>query len=47
MLSRHVQQTCEANNLLEPCAGKLARTVLRGEGLREEPDLPDRLADAR
>jgi hypothetical protein len=26
---------------LEPCAGKLARTALRGERDREVPDLPD------
>jgi len=28
--------------LLEPCAGKLARTVLRGAWGREAPCLPDR-----
>ncbi len=28
---------------LEPCAGKLARTVLRGEGRRNAPFLPGRL----
>ena len=27
--------------LLEPCAGKLARTVLRGERCCEPSDLPD------
>ena len=26
--------------MLEPCDGKLSRTVLRGEGSREAPDLP-------
>ena len=26
--------------VLEPCDGKLSRTVLRGEGSRKAPDLP-------
>jgi hypothetical protein len=26
---------------LEPCAGKLARTVLRGLGISNDPRLPD------
>ena len=26
--------------MLEPCDGKLSRTVLRGEGSRKAPDLP-------
>ena len=30
-----------SDNPLEPCAVKVARTVLRGEGPREGPDLPD------
>ncbi|MDQ0245218.1 hypothetical protein J2S09_002794 [Bacillus fengqiuensis] len=29
--------------MLEPCAVKVARTVLRGEGNGNIPDLPDRL----
>ena len=29
--------------MLEPCDGKLSRTVLRGEGSREAPDLPGAL----
>ncbi len=28
------------SNMLEPYDGKLSRTVLRGEGGREAPDLP-------
>lgn len=28
--------------LLEPCEGKLSRTVLRGESTRKGADLPDR-----
>ena len=27
--------------MLEPCDGKLSRTVLRGEWSRKAPDLPD------
>ena len=30
--------------LLEPCEGKLSRTVLRGESTRKGADLPDRWA---
>ena len=30
--------------MLEPCAGKLARTVLRGPRRREAPGLPDNTA---
>ena len=30
--------------VLEPCAGKLARTVLRGERRSNPPDLPDSIA---
>jgi len=30
--------------VLEPCAGKLARTVLRGERRSNPPDLPDFIA---
>ena len=33
----------QANNPLEPCAMKVARTVLRGERSSNAPDLPDRL----
>jgi hypothetical protein len=32
-------------DLLEPYAGKLARTVLRGEGISNNPDLPDNTKD--
>jgi len=31
---------CKALERLEPCAGRLARTVLRGEGRRNAPFLP-------
>ncbi len=30
----------QGSRVLEPCDGKLSRTVLRGEGSREAPDLP-------
>lgn len=31
----------QANSPLEPCAVKVTRTVLRGEGGSDAPDLPD------
>jgi len=33
--------------MLEPCDGKLSRTVLRGERGREAPDLPGRATRCR
>jgi len=33
--------------MLEPCAGKLASTVLRGEGSREASNLPDAISPMR
>ena len=35
------ENTVQANNLLEPCAMKVACTVLRGERSSNAPDLPD------
>ncbi len=33
--------------LLEPCEGKLSRTVLRGESTRKGADLPDHTSKIR
>src|SRR6266511_3090539 len=33
-------KTCEVSGLLEPCAVKVARTVLRGRGRSDAPPLP-------
>ena len=35
----------ETIEVLEPCDGKLSRTVLRGEGSRKAPDLPGAVID--
>ena len=41
---RNSQLNCEVSGLLEPCAGKLASTVLRGGGYGDILSLPDHSA---
>src|SRR6266511_3887190 len=40
-------KTCEVSGLLEPCAVKVARTVLRGRGRSDAPPLPGNLGSTR